>query len=163
MLGDRISKLRDSKFSTRETRNHTVTGKYSGRSNTRDRVKSETRGYCFCQWIKISKQENKREQKSEQAMYMCSDCHERYMMYFEVCCMRLAIDVMPFMMKVYPSFSGCVYRTTQPGLRFVVCLQEAGLNPARRIQQAVSLPPVYFFEKGSCKVYDEPFQPGLNC
>ena len=25
------------------------------------------------------------------------------------------------------------------------------------------LPPIYFFEKGSCKVHDEPFQPGLNC
>ena len=52
--------------------------------------------------------------------------------------------------------------TTQPGLRFAVCLQEAGWIQARSIQQAVFLPPVYFFEKGSCKVHDEPFQPGLN-
>ena len=49
------------------------------------------------------------------------------------------------------------------GLRFLVCLLEAGWNQARRIQQAVFLPPVQFFEKGSCKVHDESFQPGLNC
>ena len=48
------------------------------------------------------------------------------------------------------------------GLRLVGCLQEAGWNQARRIQQTIFLPPVSFFEKGSSKVY-EPFQPGLNC
>ena len=37
-----------------------------------------------------------------------------------------------------------------------------GLESARRIQQAVFLPPEQFFEKGSCKVHDESFQPGLN-
>ena len=49
------------------------------------------------------------------------------------------------------------------GSRFLVCLQEAGWNQARRIQQAVFLPPVQFSEKGSCKVHDESSQPGLNC
>ena len=33
------------------------------------------------------------------------------------------------------------------GLRFVVCLQEAGWNQARRIQQAVFLPSTFFFQR----------------
>ena len=51
----------------------------------------------------------------------------------------------------------------QPGLRFLVCSQEASWNQVQRSQQAVFFPPVQFFEKGSCKVHDESFQPGLNC
>ena len=71
-------------------------------------------------------------------------------------CVRLRLCLHDSRVELNPGWN-------QPGLRFLVCLQEAGWNQARRIQQAVFLPPVQFFEKGSCKVHDESFQPGLNC
>ena len=47
------------------------------------------------------------------------------------------------------------------GLRFVVCLQEAGWNLARRIQQAVFLPLVtFFFFKDPAKYVTSHFNPG---
>ena len=49
---------------------------------------------------------------------------------------------------------------TQPRLMLVVCLHEAGRNQARSCFLTTR---ILFFEKGSCKVHDEPFQPGLNC
>ena len=49
---------------------------------------------------------------------------------------------------------------TQPGLRFVVCLQQAGWNQARRIQQAVFLPHVWCFEKNPAKYTTSLFNPG---
>ena len=49
------------------------------------------------------------------------------------------------------------------GLRLVVCLQEAGWNQARRIQQAVSNHMHLLFGEGFCKVHEEPFERGLNC
>ena len=53
------------------------------------------------------------------------------------------------------------------GLKFVVCLQEAGWNQARRIQYAVFLPPVQCSEKGCAKyttnLFNPASRPGLSC
>ena len=48
----------------------------------------------------------------------------------------------------------------QPWSRFLVCLQEAGWNQARRIQQAVFLLPVQFLKKDPAKYTTNLFNPG---
>ena len=58
---------------------------------------------------------------------------------------------------------GCVYMTTQPGLRFVVRLQEVGWNQARRIQQAVFLSPAFFFKTDPVKYVTSLSNPLFTC